>query len=458
MIGTPWLLGDLINTTTDPCSQGVALTKLQAGDTLYFRAGDYHISGTSDSTYADETWSLIGPTHSGTSSRPITIRNYPGETVNIYNDGGYQPTVGTGPTDPPVDYVRFLGLHINTEDVNACPCFSIYGSTGIELGYCEIIGSSLDNGSNHDAVRLDFATSVWLHHNAIHGSLGTPTPNINSKGIDCYGIVNCIIEDNYIYNNDVGLFNKHSGSITDVNNGVFRRNWLYQNIWYQFVGPVEGSQGTWQFYDNVADGRGIYGAQTVDIGGNTASTSVYNNLIMADPTGSLMYEGIRAGSEVPDTQYLLSAWNNIVITSSAGEIVAFRQDWQPLSVGGSTSPIAYMDFNVYNGTSEDSYGNPCYQFNAQISLVTLTLAQVQASPYFLETHIQTVAGLLNIYVDETSWVLQTSPIKWTTAGRYSDCVGPGISTPSVPAGSGVITVAQIMNAGRYGPAAIGSYT
>ncbi len=108
-IGNPWGVPDLLTAGT-PYTQGVALTTLVAGDTLYFIAGDYHISGATDASYFSTQ--LLCPTHSGTASQPITLQAYPGQTVRIFLDAGAQPVFGT--ETPALNYVRFIvdsGLH-----------------------------------------------------------------------------------------------------------------------------------------------------------------------------------------------------------------------------------------------------------------------------------------------------------------------------------------------------------
>ena len=125
------------------------------------------------------------------------------------------------------------------------------------------------------------------------------------------------------------------------------------------------------------------------------------------------------------TSYQENIWNNITITGNQpvwgydGGEVAF-------STGQSTSPLTYMDYNVYDSTPE-------YYFNG-----TYTLAQMQANGF--ETHAYVVSGLTSIYQDTTNWVLQS---KWTTAGRYGDPVGPRFP------------IAQILDTNRYGPEALG---
>ena len=85
----PFGLPDLLNSDRSPGG----LAALQPGDTLVFEAGNYHFTGGSgNNAYVTQ---LLGPTVSGTPTRPITLEAYPGATVNIYEDSGFQPVFGT---------------------------------------------------------------------------------------------------------------------------------------------------------------------------------------------------------------------------------------------------------------------------------------------------------------------------------------------------------------------------
>ena len=100
------------------------------------------------------------------------------------------------------------------------------------------------------------------------------------------------------------------------------------------------------------------------------------------------------------------------------------------STGSSTSPLSYMDYNVYDGTPE-------YDFNG----TTYTLSQMQSHGF--EQHAYVVSSDLSIFQNLTSYVLLP---QWTTAGRYGDPVGPRYP------------VAQILNTSRYGPRALSTGT
>ncbi len=142
----PFGLSQLLNTTTDPITQGPALTILKPGDTLYFLSGTYNFNG-SPAGGNNYNCQLLSPTVSGTSTAPITLSAYPGATVNIALTGtGAQPVFGTD--SPSLNYIRFIGFSVNcgpgypvsgdAGQPDTPEAFVIHG-TGNEVGYCEII-------------------------------------------------------------------------------------------------------------------------------------------------------------------------------------------------------------------------------------------------------------------------------------------------------------------------------
>ena len=175
-LNNPFGLSDLLDTTTTPVSQGPALKALQPGDTLFFRGGNYSVSGSTNGNY---WWNqLISPTVSGTASQPFTLSAYPGETPNFVMSAGAQPLFGTAV--PQLNYIRFLGFTIQ-------PC-SVWGGgvtdhyadavnlqgTGNEVAYCKIIGQTHSNVTdNYQAIWLMKADYSWIHHNEIYGFIGS---------------------------------------------------------------------------------------------------------------------------------------------------------------------------------------------------------------------------------------------------------------------------------------------
>ena len=191
------------------------------------------------------------------------------------------------------------------------------------------------------------------------------------------------------------------------------RNWITNNSDSQFLGNNQDDLATYYIYDNVVGG---------DINLYTLNTGsqIYNNLLLTSAAGD---DGSIVGIGSWETSYQENVWNNITI-SNGQPTWGYDVD-EPFSTGSSTSPLSYMDYNVYDSTPE-------YYFNG-----TYTLAQMQAQGF--EQHAYVVSSALSVYQNLTSYVLLP---QWTTAGRYGDPVGPRYP------------VAQIMNTSRYGPGAL----
>lgn len=392
-IADPFGLIDLLNPDHSP---GRALTVLGPGDTLFFTEGDYHITGGSDNS----SWSrhLLGPTVSGTQTRPITLQAYPGATVRIFEDGGGQPVFGT--TTPTLNYVRFIGFTVEPGPA----AFRVCG-TGNEVAHCEVIGQYVKTTDNHDGIRIENANSAWVHHNNVHGVKGD---SHNSAGIKVYKSSSLLIEDNYIHDCTVGVFDKDSGKQGDgTNRPTYRRNWLTHHRDSQFLGNNQGDQARYYIYDNVVDG-------TINLYTLNTGSQIYNNLV-------------RSAGAVASWQssYQENIWNNIVLANKQ-PVCGYCESAVPFSTGRPESPLRYMDYNVYDST-------PAFGFKD----VTYTLAQLRSRGF--ERHTSVVAGPLSIFRDLTSYELRP---RWSKAGRYGDPVGPRFP------------VARILDTRRYGPSAL----
>ena len=424
----PFGVAQLLNTTTTPVSQGPALTILQPGDTLYFLGGTYTVSGSTNAGY----WlnQLISPTVSGTASEPITLAAYPGATVNFVVSAGAQPLFGTSlPTL--LNYIRFLGFTIQpcssySSGTEVATPFAL-GGTGNEVAYCKIIGAAYPAiTDNYQGIFCSVANDSWIHNNEIYGFTAG---NRNGAGLKVYKSTYMIVDDNYIHGCCVGIFDKDGGNNHGqplTTNNTYRRNFLTGNTMDQFLGNNQGGPSTFQIYDNVVDGN-------ISLNCLAIKNEVYNNLLRTSATGDGgVIIGISNNTQAPtNSGYFDSVWNNIVITGGS----QVRGYWNPsvaFTAGRSTSPLAYMDYNVYDGA-------PIYEFGAYVrSNTTYTLSQFRAKGF--ERHSSVSRGR-NIFQNRTTYTLLP---RWTTAGRYGDTVGPRYS------------VAQILNANRYGPGTLGT--
>ena len=236
-----------------------------------------------------------------------------------------------------------------------------------------------------------------------------------------------MVDDNYIYDNAVGIFDKdggNDGSNSLVSSNTYTRNWLTGNTELDFEGNNQSGPATYYIYDNVIDGA-------IALHTNVVNSEIYNNLILGGMVGDggILF-GIADGFPAGGRSYLDNIWNNIVITGGQ-EIRGYWNPYDAFTTGLSTSPLAYMDYNVYDGP-------PIYDFNGYVGTEEVyTLSQMQAQGF--EQHSSVISGDSNIFSNLTTYTLLP---QWTTAGRYGDTLGPRYS------------VAQIMNPNRYGPGAL----
>ena len=400
-LASPFGLADLLNPDR---SQGKALTALQPGDTLFFQAGDYHLTGGT----GNDAWSiqLLSPVVSGNASQPITLAAYPGATVRIFEDGGGQPVFGT--FNPTLNHVRFIGFAV---DAKGAAAFSIHG-TGNEVAYCEVAGQYAKTTDNHDGIRIENANCAWIHHNNIHGITGD---SHNSAGIKVYSSSQLLIEDNYIHDCTSGVFDKDAGRHGDgTNQATYRRNYITRNKGDQFLGNNQGSQALYYIYDNVVDG-------SINLYCQNTGSEVYNNLFRSRTPSKGGFGGVASWQ----TSYEQNIWNNIVLANKQA-VWGYSVGEVSFSTRSATSPLRYMDYNVYDRT-------PAYFFNQ----ITYTLPQLRARGF--ERHAAIVAGSASLFRDLTSYELKP---RWSKAGRYGDPVGPRFP------------VARILDTRRYGPSAL----
>ncbi len=276
----------------------------------------------------------------------------------------------------------------------------VFGARGCVVQYCEVIGNHIDSGDNHDGIRIEQAPNCRIHHNIIHGVKGNGE---NNAGIKVYskGSTNVVVEDNYIYDNTAGVFDKDFG----VDN-TYRRNYFTRNG-TDFYGNNQGGLARYYIYDNVFDGR-------IELHASNRGTEIHDNLLRS---GLLV--GAWAGGVTE-----VKIWNNIVI-SKARSIMACQNKKQDLA-----SALAYLDYNLYDAS-------PAYDFGEYTSKHERLLLDQMRSKGF-ETHSRVVSTPTAIFEDEKSYPLLP---EWKGTGRHADAPGPE-------------NVASVLDISRYGPAAI----
>jgi parallel beta-helix repeat protein len=239
-----------------------AVSQLTAGDTLYIRGGTY--TGTNNTIN-----SQTGTVPSGTSTSPVTICGFTGETVILKPDDQVTPiklTTG-GPhyltfQDFIIDGSNFT-VFVNGEDLvylssgahhnrflnlevksGACNGYH-FSESGGSTDYNEIIGGSSHNNGTFNGGNSGYGMYISSSYNLI-------------KGVDIYG------------NNGYGI-QQYSGAGNGIQN-QFIGNKIHGN----FVTGTPGVGGTSSYGISV-----MYGSDTL----------IANNVIYGNQGGILVYSG-----------------------------------------------------------------------------------------------------------------------------------------------------------------------
>jgi len=391
-IGDPYGMADLGSKGAATCSQGSAAFDLQPGDTLYFRGGTYDI----ETCTGVNVWNkpYLRPLNSGTISNPIVVRSYPGEDVIITSSAGGSPLFGARFQNN----IVFMGFTTLQKD----SAFYAVNSNNIEFAYNDATGITTTTGDNVEIFRIQNTNGMHIHHNKISKMIG---PGDNSAGIKFYNNENAIIEDNYIFDNTVGIFDKEEGF-----NNTYRRNYFADNG-KDFKGPGQGLPASFRIYENVF--------KTGKIGLNSLNddTEFHDNILLNSNSMFGAWQTAISNQK---------AWNNIVLTGGSS-ITAFEssRNFPPISTA-----LTYMDFNFYSAT-------PTYSVGEYVGAHTIyTLSQMQVLGFELNTEVFSIAS--DIFSDTITYTLKS---QYLTAGRYNDVIGPD-------------NIAQIRNISRYGPGAL----
>jgi hypothetical protein len=294
-----------------------------------------------------------------------------------------------------------------------------------------------------------------LHHTEISG-WKCDSGSHNSCGVKVYSAGVNLVEDNYIHDCQTGIYQKQGGLSTDTpvyQIFTYRRNYIVNNVGFPILGPGQGGtvqQARLFIYDNVFD-------NSLNMQDQQTGTQIYNNLFVnvvlaagndySKPTWMYIVDFADPTNIYNRATYLTQIWNNVVFPTSS-PFIPLQQlalDFVPLT--SSTTPLSYMDYNVY--TASINY----YYFNAPFTTQwTQTQFQAEAASEGLsqggEQHTTVAAGPSTIYpeIGSGDYTLATF---YQTAGRYGDAVGPRVAI----SGTG-----GILDTSRYGPGAIGSYT
>jgi hypothetical protein len=268
-----------------------ALSKLEAGDTLYMRSGTY--------TGGDNTIdSQVGTLRSGTAwSNPITISGYTGESVTIQPPGGLS------------------GIRLTT----GAPAYLIFQDFTIDMANSTQSGGS----GGADGVYL----SGGAHHNRfqrleVKNGAANGFQFSNANGNSPFNeVLNCVIHDNGSapgINTGYGLYIFTSDNVLEGND--VRNNGGYGLHFYNNSGPLNVARNVIRnnnVHDNGTHGGNNYGIAVAWGDGN----QIYGNRIYGNRGGILVYTNSTNAKVYNNVIYGNAPLENILIQYATDTIV-----------------------------------------------------------------------------------------------------------------------------------------
>jgi hypothetical protein len=412
-----------------PCSPTTAMANAVAGDTVYFRGGQYEV------TQDDGQWPphfALNPANSGTVGYPITFIAYPGETPVVNGTvSGTNAGTWSGNNESIVvlgaisrNYVTWDGFTVQADNGGKLPVVMLKSETGNNIGNtirnftCNGGTQQLQDGNNWSVIRVEGAVNFTLSNSRLYSVVSSYGAH-NTCGYLGYHNSGTIIENCQVDTCTVGIFVK-----SDEDDITIRNNFIYGCDQGILVTPdltqMESDRGT--VTNNLVINCSVAGFTDEDTAGQGSDDWVLsNNTFYHCGSGSTTLLGLGE----TESGHGWTLYNNICIPTGA------RVFW-------TTKAYAYLvavDHNQW-GTTEGTYlfrmsndsGNRNYysvaEWNASTELVGAAHPAdlAAADPLFVNG-----SGNLNTIAD---FALQSgSPCKGT--GRSGADVGCNVTTVGV---------------------------
>jgi len=206
-----------------------ALTVLTAGKTVLVRGGTY----TCAPSPSFENVSL-NPTNSGTSTAPITIRNYPGERP-IIQFTAYSPGAAIGAYGR--NYITWRGFEVIGNGPYAAGAFN---ASYITISHCVIHGTRQVAKDNTACIRVGNGDHLTFEHNELYDARNTDG-TANGCAFTLYGCDDSLFQYNNIYNVGSGIHLKIQAADASLRSDD--RNTFYRNYMHDFYSG-EGEAAT----------------------------------------------------------------------------------------------------------------------------------------------------------------------------------------------------------------------
>jgi hypothetical protein len=320
-----------------PCSAKTGLANAQAGDTVYFRGGTYMAPVTQSSGYTP----AFRPSHSGSEGNPIVFKAYPGEIPfidNSNNEGAAHTVGGFGVNGQ--SYIIWDGFHskVVPDSGGLGKGIILDNANHVTVRNCDIEGN-LTGNSNNSCIRVDNLDDSVIENNKLYNSRQSGSPSSNSNGLEMYHTNLVICQNNDIWNNDCGIYDKQDG-----NNNIHRYNHIWNCTYGINLGTVSQATEGIEIYQNVI--RSISNGCAIEI--QDADTSGCTGFKFYNNTFYDAFWGISLRDATKVTN--VEIFNNITHTNG-------------LAVRTYTGAALIIDYNDYYSVTKwniDSYGGTDY--------------------------------------------------------------------------------------------------
>jgi len=248
---------------SSPClagstTTGKAFLAAGAGDTVYFLDGTYN-PGNAPS-YSVPAWN---PATNGGTFKAVNV----GGATIVHNTVG--PAIGSnGRTS-----ITWDGFNITKVGGGGGYITAFFNANNSTIQNCDLTGIATTQTGNVTCIFAQDTSGLKVKNNKLHGNTGSSQ---NYTGITLYSITSSTIENNDVYGNVTGIFDKDGGA-----NNVFRYNFIHNNATSGFLlGKESGGQNPYneQIYQNVI----INHSNALEIQLSNGSASyiyLYNNTI-----------------------------------------------------------------------------------------------------------------------------------------------------------------------------------
>jgi len=244
------------NSTTDSClsiQKGISIARLP-GDTLNIGAGTYVEDSvtspfTTKAEWLDGDYASLGLDYSGTLGNPITIQAAPGDEGKVILDS-QMSRVGIQTMFS--DYVHIRGLTLINNYLIGIASWGQQSnviadeemlSIGVVIENCYIYNTGGPYGKNMSAIGM-WGSKNWIVRNNKLEKVYTQNSTRGGQGIQAYGVINALIENNDIKDVTHGIFWKDHFVKDLARTPVFESEIRFNKIQATTTGVYVGTRGT----------------------------------------------------------------------------------------------------------------------------------------------------------------------------------------------------------------------